>query len=407
MIQRTIDIEHAEQRVINYTQRELVPVGATPVGYQLPASATYEEWRLDGRRLNLLDKWKNFAIGDWLLQGSDRYGEVCYQEVDEFGWGSHDKMKKLVWVARNVPPHNRDMRLTWTHHHHVASIPQDEQTKWLLLAIERELTAEELKEAVGVARGPQLPKLSLSFAEPTEAPFNHHPRVGIPENERTAVDEYEQQADEYAETEQGYTWSDDEEEPVIYPQATEQFYTNGTGKPHVANNSGNNEWYTPVDYIEAARLTLGTIDLDPASSDEANTVVRATRHCTIDDDGLAQNWSGRVWMNPPYSSDLVGRFIDKIIYHYCAGDVPEAIVLVNNATETQWFQTLAAHVSAICFPAKRIRFWTPTGESGSPLQGQAILYLGPNADNFIDNFSFFGLLARVAVVHEIEMEANQ
>ena len=64
-------------------------------------------------------------------------------------------------------------------------------------------------------------------------------------------------------------------------------------KPHVTRNTGNFEWYTPAYIIEAARKTMGTIDLDPASSVIANETVKATTFYTIDDDGLIKEWGGR------------------------------------------------------------------------------------------------------------------
>lgn len=165
-------------------------------------------------------------------------------------------------------------------------------------------------------------------------------------------------------------------------------------RPHVSFNSGEQHWYTPQVYLEAAREVMGPLDLDPASSDAAQKFVKAKRYYTIDDDGINQDWKGVVWLNPPYGSGIVDRFAEKLVGSL--EGISHCIALVNNATETKWFQLLANHSSAICFPATRIRFLDSTGEpKGSPLQGQVFFYFGPSAESFLKVFNRFGFVVEV------------
>lgn len=167
-------------------------------------------------------------------------------------------------------------------------------------------------------------------------------------------------------------------------------------RPHVANNSGNNEWYTPAEYIEAARNAMGSIDTDPASNDIANKIVKAGKYYTIETNGLAHDWTGNVWMNPPYSSDLISKFVEKLKEQ--RANYNQAIILVNNATETQWFYEIVKIASAVCFPKSRVKFYMPDGKTGAPLQGQAVLYVGDNYEKFISAFGCIGWTAKITEV---------
>jgi ParB family chromosome partitioning protein len=162
---------------------------------------------------------------------------------------------------------------------------------------------------------------------------------------------------------------------------------------HVSHNSVENEWYTPSKYIEAARTVMGSIDLDPASCELAQETVQASQYFTIDENGLTKEWRGNVWLNPPYSKESVGLFAAKLVEE--TANLSQAIVLVNNATDTQWFHEIASVATAICFVRGRIKFNDKNGKpANTPVQGQVCIYVGGNAEKFCLVFSSFGIVAR-------------
>jgi hypothetical protein len=131
----------------------------------------------------------------------------------------------------------------------------------------------------------------------------------------------------------------------------------------------NSEWYTPPEIIRP----LGRFDLDPASSHAAYRINRsATRYCTAEDDGLAQPWHGRVWLNPPYSYPLVQRFMTRMAEH------GNGIALVFSKIEARWFHdTVLYHATAVKFLYDRIRFYRPDGTQGlQPRNGSMLIAYG-------------------------------
>src|SRR5258707_2115966 len=151
-------------------------------------------------------------------------------------------------------------------------------------------------------------------------------------------------------------------------------------------SSDSNEWYTPPRYIEAARRVLGAFDLDPASSEDANQVVQAARYFTEEDDGLSQEWKGRIWLNPPYGR-LAGGFVTRLGEQYAAGNVSAAVALISSAsTSTAWFRPLRQ--AALCLPDHRIHF---SGVKGNTT-GSIFAYLGPDRAAFKAEFAQFGMV---------------
>jgi phage N-6-adenine-methyltransferase len=146
------------------------------------------------------------------------------------------------------------------------------------------------------------------------------------------------------------------------------------------------EWYTPELYTNAVREVLDGIWLDPASCETANQVVKARKIYTREEDGLKQTWDANtIFLNPPYCRNQ-GLWVDKLIAE--RDNYNEAILLVSNATDTNWFQKLLQF--PICFVKGRIKFWTTGEHKSRPTIGNAFVYLGDNQNKFADVFSKFG-----------------
>jgi phage N-6-adenine-methyltransferase len=199
--------------------------------------------------------------------------------------------------------------------------------------------------------------------------------------------------EEYAEkvAEANRKMPDDALEPVEMSSAGFLRFVGSDGALCTKHNNNIIEWYTPEKYIEAARLVMGSIDLDPASSDAAQKVVKAATHYTARDDGLTKEWSGNVFLNPPYKMPLIHDFCFRLCAEVESQNVRQAVLLTNDNTDTQWWHRSAATASAICFHVGRVSFYNAAGQWSSPTNGQTLFYFGTRVASFCKRFGEFGL----------------
>jgi len=176
-------------------------------------------------------------------------------------------------------------------------------------------------------------------------------------------------------------------------KSTANRWLNPKSIAHIAQSTGETEWDTPLGFVQSARQVMGNIDVDPASNEQANERIQASVFYTAKDNGLDKKWHGNVWMNPPYAQPLIIKFCKKLVEKYESKEIKQACVLVNNATETSWFQGMLKICKCVCFPKGRIKFIDKDGNpTGTPLQGQVILYFGKKENDFAKEFSRFGLI---------------
>ena len=105
------------------------------------------------------------------------------------------------------------------------------------------------------------------------------------------------------------------------------------------------EWLTPPEILAA----LGVFDLDPCAPVNRPWDT-AAKHYTMLDDGLKQEWRGRVWLNPPYGRETE-RWLARLAHH------GNGIALIFARTETRMFFTQVwPKADAVLFLEGRLHF---------------------------------------------------
>lgn len=112
------------------------------------------------------------------------------------------------------------------------------------------------------------------------------------------------------------------------------------------------EWLTPPELIRA----LGEFDLDPcAPVADRRPWEMAKVHYTKFDNGLKEDWFGRVWCNPPYGLEAA-KWLHKLSEH------GNGIALIFARTETRmFFNWVWNKADAVLFIKSRLHFYHSTG----------------------------------------------
>lgn len=155
-------------------------------------------------------------------------------------------------------------------------------------------------------------------------------------------------------------------------------------KDNIHFSSDSPEWYTPAEIVGKAVDVLGAIDTDPCSNDKTNPNVPTGVHYDEHDDGLSQQWKGRVYMNPPYGRQIVD-WVRRLCDQYRDESVAEAIALLPARTYTEWFALLRDYPR--CFVRGRLRF---SGHANTAPFPSMVVYLGHNVDRFRAAFDDLG-----------------
>lgn len=156
---------------------------------------------------------------------------------------------------------------------------------------------------------------------------------------------------------------------------------------HQSAKMKSDTWLTPPNILAA----LGLFDLDPCCP-IGMPWQTAREYFTPAEDGLAQPWHGRVWLNPPYSREAV-KWLQKMADHN------RGTALIFARTETFWFfDTIWKRATACLFLKGRLHFHRLDGTRAKANAGapSVLVAYGPDDAELLRQSGLSGKFVRLA-----------
>jgi len=113
-------------------------------------------------------------------------------------------------------------------------------------------------------------------------------------------------------------------------------------------SSASDNWATPQSFFDELDKEFH-FTLDSCAS---KSNAKCKDYFTQEQDGLAQEWSGVVWCNPPYGREI-GKWLKKAVESWNQGAT--VVLLVPARTDTAWWHDYAAK-GEIRFIRGRLKF---------------------------------------------------
>ena len=132
-------------------------------------------------------------------------------------------------------------------------------------------------------------------------------------------------------------------------------------------SSATDLWATPQPTFDALHAEFG-FELDVCALPEN---AKCARYYTPEQDGLAQPWRGKCWMNPPYGR-VIGKWVRKA--YEAAQEGATVVCLLPARTDTAWFHDYCKK-GEIRFLRGRLKFGG--SKNSAPFPSMVVIFRSP------------------------------